>query len=148
MMLNDLLKYTAAADRKIMEVIQANPGCDDRVSGLFSHILNAQHIWISRIFNEVPVYDRMQIHSADRFPEIHEMNTAGLKRIIGTVPLQSKRHYSTSFGDVFENTVEEILYHVVNHSTYHRGQVASRLREQGIDPPVTDLIILKRSGEL
>jgi uncharacterized damage-inducible protein DinB len=32
------------------------------------------------------------------------------------------------------------LRHVVNHGTYHRGQVASKLKRRGIDPPVTDLV--------
>jgi uncharacterized damage-inducible protein DinB len=33
-----------------------------------------------------------------------------------------------------------ILRHVVNHSTYHRGQVASKLKRFGIEAPVTDLV--------
>ena len=31
-----------------------------------------------------------------------------------------------------------ILRHIVNHSTYHRGQVASKLKRLGIEPPNTD----------
>ena len=31
-----------------------------------------------------------------------------------------------------------ILRHIVNHSTYHRGQVASKLKRFGIEPPNTD----------
>ena len=31
-----------------------------------------------------------------------------------------------------------MLRHIVNHSTYHRGQVASKLKRFGIDPPITD----------
>lgn len=34
-----------------------------------------------------------------------------------------------------------ILRHVVNHSTYHRGQVASKLKRFGIEPPFTDFAI-------
>ncbi len=33
-----------------------------------------------------------------------------------------------------------VLRHVANHGTYHRGQVASKLKRFGIDPPLTDLI--------
>ena len=32
-----------------------------------------------------------------------------------------------------------LLRHIVNHSTYHRGQVASKLKRFGIEPPNTDL---------
>ena len=31
-----------------------------------------------------------------------------------------------------------ILRHIVNHSTYHRGQVAAKLKRFGIEPPTTD----------
>ena len=33
----------------------------------------------------------------------------------------------------------EILLHVVNHSTFHRGQIVTMLRMVGVQPPVTDL---------
>lgn len=33
-----------------------------------------------------------------------------------------------------------LLRHVVNHSTYHRGQVAAKLKRLGIEPPATDLV--------
>jgi uncharacterized damage-inducible protein DinB len=31
-----------------------------------------------------------------------------------------------------------MLRHIVNHSTYHRGQVASKLKRLGIEQPLTD----------
>jgi uncharacterized damage-inducible protein DinB len=33
-----------------------------------------------------------------------------------------------------------VLRHVVNHSTYHRGQIAAKLKRLGVDPPATDLV--------
>jgi uncharacterized damage-inducible protein DinB len=33
-----------------------------------------------------------------------------------------------------------VLRHLVNHGTYHRGQVASKLKRLGVDPPMTDLV--------
>ena len=33
-----------------------------------------------------------------------------------------------------------VLRHIVNHSTYHRGQVASKLKRLGVEPPSTDFI--------
>jgi uncharacterized damage-inducible protein DinB len=33
-----------------------------------------------------------------------------------------------------------VLRHIVNHSTYHRGQVASKLKRFEIEPPVTDMV--------
>lgn len=44
-------------------------------------------------------------------------------------------------GGVFVVTVEETLLHVVNHGTFHRGQIACLLKLHGIDPVNTDLIL-------
>jgi len=38
---------------------------------------------------------------------------------------------------------EDVLVHVVNHSTYHRGQLASMLRHVGTPPPPTDFIVFR-----
>jgi uncharacterized damage-inducible protein DinB len=34
-----------------------------------------------------------------------------------------------------------VLRHIVNHSTYHRGQVAAKVRRLGIEPPTIDMIV-------
>jgi len=44
------------------------------------------------------------------------------------------------FGPAPPATLAETLLQVVMHSTYHRGQVAARVRELGGEPPLTDLI--------
>jgi uncharacterized damage-inducible protein DinB len=38
-------------------------------------------------------------------------------------------------------TFQETLLQVIMHSTYHRGQVSTRLRELGGEPPLTDYIV-------
>lgn len=147
-MLGTLLKYTAVADRKYIEVFGNHSGYGERALLLISHILNAQNIWTCRILATHPQYERFQVHTPDQLMSISNKNTSDLKLIFDTRPMDQEIQYSTSAGDGYINTVEEILHHVVNHSTYHRGQVALLLREAGIDPPVTDLVFLKRSGEL
>ena len=41
---------------------------------------------------------------------------------------------------------EDILLHVVNHNTYHRGHVADMLYPLGIFPPATDLPVFLRAS--
>jgi uncharacterized damage-inducible protein DinB len=53
-------------------------------------------------------------------------------------------------GKYFENNVQQIMIHLVNHGTYHRGQVAMLLRQKGFEPVNTDYITYDRviSGQL
>ncbi len=54
---------------------------------------------------------------------------------------QEKLVYKNLKGESYENTMDEILFHVINHSTYHRGQIITLLRESGVAQMVsTDLI--------
>jgi uncharacterized damage-inducible protein DinB len=47
-------------------------------------------------------------------------------------------------GDTYTNSVQEILFHIINHSTYHRGQIMAQLRESGLEAISTDYIFYKR----
>jgi uncharacterized damage-inducible protein DinB len=54
--------------------------------------------------------------------------------------------YRNLKGNEFEDPVEPLLYHIVNHGSYHRGQITTMLRELGVsDPASTDIILYWRS---
>lgn len=58
----------------------------------------------------------------------------------------SKVVYKNSRGDAFQQPVSEILLHVFNHSTYHRGQLITMLHALGVTNfPATDFIIWCRT---
>jgi uncharacterized damage-inducible protein DinB len=48
--------------------------------------------------------------------------------------------YRDTRGEPFRSRMHEMLRHVVNHASYHRGQVTNHLRAVGGVPPSTDLI--------
>ena len=52
--------------------------------------------------------------------------------------------YRTLGGSSFTNRLFDVLLHVVNHSSYHRGQLTTMLRQVGAEPPSTDLILFRR----
>jgi uncharacterized damage-inducible protein DinB len=61
---------------------------------------------------------------------------AGLDETAVTRPLT----YVTFAGETFTQPLDQMLRHVVNHGTYHRGQVTTMLRQLGGQPVSTDLI--------
>ncbi len=52
--------------------------------------------------------------------------------------------YRNLKGEAFTQPLLDSLVHVVNHSTYHRGQIATMYRQAGHAAPATDLIVFKR----
>jgi uncharacterized damage-inducible protein DinB len=54
--------------------------------------------------------------------------------------------YKNLKGDPFVQPVSEILLHLPNHGTYHRGQLVTMLRQLGVEKiPQTDYILFSRS---
>ena len=56
--------------------------------------------------------------------------------------------YVNSKGQRWDSPIEDVLVHVLMHGAYHRGQIASALREAGVTPPYTDYIHAARTGLL
>jgi uncharacterized damage-inducible protein DinB len=54
-------------------------------------------------------------------------------------------HYQNKKGSQFKQPIYQMVLHVFNHGTYHRGQLVNMLRQLGIDKiPQTDFIIWAR----
>jgi uncharacterized damage-inducible protein DinB len=49
------------------------------------------------------------------------------------------QYENMKFG-VYSNHLWQSMQHVVNHGTYHRGQVTTMLRQLGAEPILTDLM--------
>jgi len=53
--------------------------------------------------------------------------------------------YKNSRGEEFAQPVREVLLHVFNHSTFHRGQLVTMMRQLGeTNIPATDFIAFAR----
>jgi uncharacterized damage-inducible protein DinB len=48
--------------------------------------------------------------------------------------------YKNTKGEEWSSSIGDVLTHVLMHSAYHRGQIASHMREQGHTPAYTDFI--------
>ena len=65
---------------------------------------------------------------------------------LGAGQLDETRLVRPSTGGEFVHTFHQMFRHVVDHSTYHRGQVVTLLRQVGAVPPNTGLIVFYRGG--
>jgi uncharacterized damage-inducible protein DinB len=148
MNLGEFLKYTKKADEIIIKALAETHFSIPEANTLISHVLSAQHIWAKRILGEKPDYAVWEVLRPEDFESIYQTNIKMLEEILATKVLTEEVMYGNSAGNGFTNTIEDILIHVCNHGTYHRGQLAKMLKQAGYVPPVTDYIILKRQGML
>jgi uncharacterized damage-inducible protein DinB len=144
----EIINYTELADQRIIEIFKLATIEMPDAERLFSHVLNAQHIWAYRISSKKPHYGVWDVHPKENFESISADNFKLIRKALTDTPLDKKILYSNSQGVQYENRLDEILFHLFNHSTYHRGQVVTLLKKEGFKPPVTDYIMLKRDDLL
>lgn len=124
-------------------LIQHEQQLPERPLRQFSHILNAQRIWNNRIQPGPQGFGIWDVHPSEALITIENANHEHTLQILGQYPLNETVDYLNTRGELFTNSVRDMLFHVVNHSTYHRAQIATDLKQQGIEPLTTDYIFYK-----
>lgn len=143
----DLLEYNQHANQLTIDLLVKNALVSPpKANELFSHIINAHHVWNSRIHGKRNFFGIWQKHSPEVFEEMNDENYLVSKKILETIELDRIITYKNTTGEQFENSLSDILFHIINHSTYHRGQIMIKMREAGIEVPYTDYIIYKRKN--
>lgn len=112
------------------------------------HMWDAETVWLERITNKPPTPWPASAEYIGTFEEsfvkIKEQENNYIKFIEGT-DLSERVYYKNLKGDEFSNSYFEVLSHVANHSTFHRGQLVTMLRQVGVTQiPSTDLIAYYR----
>lgn len=141
----ELLKYNHHFNQQLAEVFNDNL---DKTSGkatkIYSHVLNAHQIWNNRIEFKQEPYGVWQIHPIQDYKIIDIMNYEHSLRILDELNLNDTINYTNTKGQTFNNSIRDVFFHIINHSTYHRGQIATEFRQQGIEPVMTDYILYTR----
>lgn len=141
----DTFEYTYRCNQQLIAVLIKNPETyAEKISLLASHTLNAHHVWNHRIFGVAPVLSVWQNLEISDLKNINNENFEHSKEILYEKELKKTINYTNSKGQNFTNTVSEIFFHIINHSTYHRGQLISLLKTKEMEPIVTDYIFYKR----
>lgn len=142
---NQLYDYNFFCNRQLIEQCGELNDLPNNASKLFSHILNAHHIWNSRILKKPSEYGVWQEHPLKDWQDIHYENQRTSFEIITNADDFDKRvDYETTEGRVFANELKDILFHIINHSTHHRGQILRDFRANNIEPKSLDYIFYKR----
>ncbi len=143
-LLTTYFDYHWEANERYINLLNEVDSPPKHAIALMSHILNAHLIWLNRIRREgtdVGAWDEQ--NPAD----MTELNLQCYKRsiaLLAEAETDEVIHYKNTKGESFSNTIQDILLHIVNHGTYHRGQLAWLLRKADIAPPNSDYIFYRR----
>lgn len=135
--------YDAWANQEVLAAIRAAGGENARSLQLMAHILAAERVWLERLRQEpqsVPVWPVPDLAQCEaeavklvrEWHEYLELATAG--------DVSLTISYKNSKGESWTSAIVDVLTHVVMHSAYHRGQIASHMRASGQTPAYTDFI--------
>lgn len=158
-----LFQYNAWANRRTLDA------CDDlstaqflkKVGGSFgsirntlSHIMDVEWLYHERWNGRSP----SGLPKADDYPGLTSIRTrwqtveSDLKQYLKKLPaadVERVIEFRNTKGILYQHPLWETMQHLVNHSTYHRGQVTTLLRILGSQPIATDLLAFyrERSGQ-
>lgn len=143
--------YDEWANHEVLNAIRTGGGTDERLLQLMSHILAAEQVWLDRLKQQpqsVPVWPKPDLAQCEalaaelgsKWLEFLDLITAG--------DVSQSISYKNSKGEAWTSTIVDILTHVVMHSAYHRGQIASHMRASGQTPAYTDFIHGVRQGSV
>jgi uncharacterized damage-inducible protein DinB len=143
-------QYNRDANQSYIKVLQEADGIQDRAFELMSHILNAHEVWLERITpgttsGQVNPWDKRDLITLNDVNfDLYGKTEKLLKSSSSEILSGKKISYKTTKGQPFESKIADILYHIVNHASYHRGQISIFLREKEITPPNSDYIFYVR----
>ena len=145
-------RILAAADALTPEQLNRNLGSSFKsVRDTLAHIYAAEWAWCSRWNGQGPT----ALLPADMFPDVATLRTkwSALESDVRAVlermsrqGLDTVMEYKMLSGEPRNSVFWHMLQHVINHASYHRGQVTTMLRQLGAKPAEPmDLIAFYRT---
>ena len=144
-LLLNYLSYNLWANKRICDFLQTveEEKLSREVTSSFSsikktcaHVLGAETIWMMRLYGTSPSAPPVNVEEMS----IAEIATLWLNKsqeIISYAESKTENQleemlpYKNIAGQSFTSSIRDILQHVVNHGTYHRGQIVTMLRQSG-----------------
>ncbi|MGH9782289.1 MAG: DinB family protein [Candidatus Acidiferrales bacterium] len=118
------------------------------VRDTLTHIMFVEWLWLERWRGRSPSGPPL-----GEFPDLASIRArwqtieSELMKFVGALTatdLDRVVEYKNTKGHAFSNPMSEMLQHLVNHGTYHRGQITTLLRQLAASPVATDMIVFHR----
>jgi uncharacterized damage-inducible protein DinB len=142
-----LFAYDDWANREALNSLKtaAKPGKPPaRSLKLMGHIIGVEWLWYSRLLlrkeKVMAVWPELSLEVSEK--QLVLLTSTWRDYLGGLTPekLAETVDYVNSKKESWKNSVGDVLMHVILHSSYHRGQIASDVRSSGHQPAYTDFI--------
>ena len=147
-----LYKYNEWANLRVLGAIEKQNVTHEKTLSIFSHQLVANFLWLHRIKGlPKPDLDLWKTYPMDKLREmVYDGSKLWNEYVESTDNFNRILKYDNFVNKYYETNVEHIMMHLVNHGSYHRGQVALLMRQNGYQPINTDFITYDRmiTGQL
>jgi len=121
------------------------------VRDTLAHLVGAEWVWLERWRGRSP----QELPAAEEFPTLPaiterwrfvEQGVRGYLTGLDEEALSRPLTYTNFRGETWAYPLWRALLHLVNHQTYHRGQVTTLLRQLGAGPVAVDLLVADDMG--
>jgi uncharacterized damage-inducible protein DinB len=155
-----LYDYNSWANRRLLDAssalsteqfIQPLGSSFSSVRDTLAHICGAEWLWMERFQGGSP----SALLEVSQFPDLASLRAhwtpqeQSLRTFVGTLTQQHingvMKYQTLKFGE-YQNPMWQSLQHLVNHGSYHRGQITTMLRQHGAQSVLTDLIHFYRAA--
>lgn len=111
-----------------------------------AHMVGAEWVWLERLQRRSP----QRLPATEEFPTLEVVRERwraledGFSTYLNSLrdeQLSATITYTNFVGENWTYATGMILLHLINHQTYHRGQVSTLLRLLGVQPPAVDLLV-------
>ena len=147
-----LYQYNAWANKRVLGTLKRQNVNDEKILSVMGHIVAALFLWLHRIKGLPPPDLKLWgQYSLDQLVSLSDKGVQEwLSYVESTENFNRQLTYENYVGEPYTNNVEMIMIHLVNHSSYHRAQIAMLLRQKGFEPINTDFITYDRvmTGQL
>ena len=138
-----LFRYDDWANREVVNALQGLSTPPPRSLKILAHIVSAERLWLERLRLEKQTYPVWPDFTIEQCRQEVEQLLRLWTAYLSSLPekdLERAVSYKNTKGETWRSQSLDILQHVVLHSAYHRGQIATDMRAAGCSPAYTDFI--------
>jgi uncharacterized damage-inducible protein DinB len=147
-----LFAYDEWAITRIVASLKSMSSQNQKALRSLAHLLIAEKVWFLRLqgqnTSEINLSPELSLTECESLANENQRAYADFLGSLNEEGLYSMVTYKNSKGTEFSTPVVDILTHVGLHGTYHRGQIATALRGEGVTPANTDFITFVREIDI